>query len=469
MTHLVYSYRFEDIQDRLRPVHISRDGWDTPRSVKLAINDKHLLTRRRLEAPIPAEVADLIDVATAIYTADRLSWQNAETQRSLHIRLPLREPDRFAASGTQEHLRRMLHWHTRDAWSFEFIPRRYERRYAEAQAQLPRLEADGSIEVALWSGGLDALAGACQRLTDSEDRLLTLFGVTTSGRMGDLQDKAAYRLRRAFPGQTKLMRLPLRLRESRGIRKNTLGRARGVVFLMLGAACALLEGQSMLHVYENGPGAINLRYRDGQVGIDHSRAVHPRSLVLMSEFLSLVLGTPFQCHNPFLLQTKVEMCGALGVLGVGAERVTMSCDSMPYVSKHQCGCCSSCLLRRIALTASGSDLSRYAILNDFYETGEAQPHKGDYLRLMNHQINQLRRYLDSADPWNHLAAAYPDELPQIADLLVAHQGLNHGEAEQSLMRLYHKHIQEWDAAFPRLCEGILTQETAQALVLRRAA
>jgi hypothetical protein len=90
VTDLAYSYRFEDIQDRLRPVRISRDGWDTPRSVKLAINDKHLLTRRRLEAPMPAEVADLIDVATAIYTADRLSWQNAETQRSLHIRLPLR-------------------------------------------------------------------------------------------------------------------------------------------------------------------------------------------------------------------------------------------------------------------------------------------------------------------------------------------------------------------------------------------
>ena len=84
---------------------------------------------------------------------------------------------------------------------------------------------------------------------------------------------------------------------------------------MLGAACAYLMGQKVLYLYENGIGAINLPYRESAVGLDHSRSVHPLTLLMVSDVISELLGQEFEVKNPFLFWTKAEMCKALATYG----------------------------------------------------------------------------------------------------------------------------------------------------------
>lgn len=103
--------------------------------------------------------------------------------------------------------------------------------------------------------------------------------------------------------------------------------------MLLGSAYACLEGQARaLAVYENGIGAINLPFRASEVGLEHTRSVHPLSMCCVSQFVSMLIGEPFLVHNPFLWSTKAEMCRVLDELDVSdIAWETVSCDC-PYRS-----------------------------------------------------------------------------------------------------------------------------------------
>jgi len=76
--------------------------------------------------------------------------------------------------------------------------------------------------------------------------------------------------------------------------------------MLLGAVCALLADQQLLHIYENGVGAINLPFRASEVGLDHTRAVHPISLFEMSDTVSRITQASFRFVNPFVYSTKAK-------------------------------------------------------------------------------------------------------------------------------------------------------------------
>ncbi len=190
-------------------------------------------------------------------------------------------------------------------------------RSAELVRKLPIALTDKPTEVALWSGGLDSLAGLCNRMKQYPEKEFILFGTGSNLSVLGKQKEIESVVRQKFPYRVSLTQLPIELRyPSEHPPKNNEFRCRAFVFKVLGAVCAHLENQQELHIYENGFGAINLHYTFSELGLAHARSVNPISLYNTGQFVSKVLGSEFACLNPFLFWTKAEICNIIPEIGL---------------------------------------------------------------------------------------------------------------------------------------------------------
>ncbi|MGL5193448.1 MAG: hypothetical protein ACRC8Y_07570, partial [Chroococcales cyanobacterium] len=145
------------------------------KEVTVGINIDDQAFQYRVQAEFPAIVADLVDLAVAIHASDRLAPQNlSEKPRNLHIVLPVRHPELLSAEAFRSKLEDLLEWTTGSEWAFEFQKRTVSGRIVERHQVLPTVPK--KCEVALWSGGLDALAGLYTRMRMYPEKPFMLFG-----------------------------------------------------------------------------------------------------------------------------------------------------------------------------------------------------------------------------------------------------------------------------------------------------
>jgi hypothetical protein len=219
--------------------------------------------------------------------------------------------------------------------------------------------------------------------------------------------------------------------------------------------CAYLEGQNILHIYENGVGAINLPYPGG-VGLDHSRAVHPLSLARMSKLVSLWLGESFHFVNPFLFWTKAQMCEVFTrneTMDLVFQTITCDGRFRQEGQPPQCGFCSSCLLRRQSLAVQGiEDKTEYVITHG--REPEANPTL--HLRAMLCQVETLRSVLRSEQAWFSLSSKYP-ELGKIVNRVTQH-ATESQRIEENLLQLYKRYVDEWEKVSSVIGKGLINIE-----------
>lgn len=450
-----YTLIFSSIQNDDSSVRFINQTSGEEETVGVSIDDHEF--QHRTQREFPSIVADLIDIAVAIHTTDRLTQQPLDDKQTcIHIILPVRNPSFLNKASIVEKLCKLLYWTTASRWTFEFQTRQDEGRDVERQPLLlsTRPHVD---EIALWSGGLDALAGLCTRLQQNNGRNFMLFGTGSSDNVYARQRSVFECALTAFPSQLSLCRVPLRFSNSTEHIKNKFSRARGVVFTLLGSACSYLMGRKKLHLYENGVGAINLPYRKSALGLDHSRSVHPLTLLQVSETVSTIFTEDFEVENPFLFWTKGEMCQALtDELGKTLILATTSCDS-PHRKKYvQCGYCSSCLLRRQALAAAGiDDPSRYVVPHGESPAGDT----GLYLRHMLTQVSTIKELLgaenDFSSQWQAFTRRFP-ELDSISDRIEATGTKEGSSTKKKLLRLYQTYVSEWDAVESQISSNMLS-------------
>ncbi len=224
-------------------------------------------------------------------------------------------------------------------------------------------------------------------------------------------------------------------------------RARGFVFLSLGAATALMAGAGSLSVYENGLGAINLPYTAAQLGSQSTRATHPAALDAMGELISLATERRLVLRLPFLGATKASLVSSLARDG-GAEFVakTISCDGFPQrvAGTPQCGACTSCILRRLSIYEAGLGAYdrqgeyRFDVLGSVERIPDARWH---HFRAMQQQVFRLQEALAQSSPWRGLSVAFP-QLIEVAGTETARRALG-GAVEDSLVDLYRRYCDEW--------------------------
>ena len=448
--HLEYYLHFDPLQDNgsiVRRLDLASGG---EHCARVSIDDHDF--KHRIQQQFPSVIADVIDLAVAIHASDRLTRQDPRQQQiQLRVVLPVRHPEIWNQSALNEQLCHLLEWATGKHWGFEFERRRQPGRSIENQPRLWSSEPDVG-EVSLWSGGLDALAGLYARLKQAPAKSFALFGSGSNDNTLKRQQDVFHSLQDLFPNRLDLCRVPIRFDQSNHLKKNP-SRARGIVFMLLGSAYAYLRGLRVLHVYENGIGAINLPYRKSAVGLDHSRSVHPETLLGVGLLMSELVGDNFKVRNPFLFYTKAEMIKPLAEDAQSdLVSLTSSCDSPHRQPQQQCGYCSSCILRKQALAASQlSDKTEYVV-----------PHGNPpaenirlYLDSMLAQVATLREHLKpsnyAANPWQALTQRFP-ELNDIADRTHADENMTLLQMRHQLIRLFHTYACEWNTVEQSLCE-----------------
>jgi len=454
-----YTYIFNDLSDGYASVQwVHHHTHRSPHTFRVRVGDQQFHRKRHWEQRyhLSALQADCVDLASAIAVADRLSSRKGYQPCSIHIHLPVRHPELFGSLQTLQHLQDILYWYTQDEWVFDFLPRSAFGRAAERQLSFLNPNAcDLPTEVALWSGGLDSLAGLFSRLKNRiADSHYVLFGTGTNTFIQSKQRDTAEAIDALFPSRTTLVQVPLWLDETKEMRKHSLQRSRGFVFLLLGAICAMLEGQQELYVYENGIGAINLPFTLAEVGLDHSLSVHPVSLIRMGEFVSHLFGSLFTFQNPFLFQTKAQMCAPLAT-EMAFERLVLStftCDRYLRDQPQQCGRCSSCLLRRqaIAVLNVGEDPTSYSMTTPRHERQKSRNSDGDHLRAMEIQVASLRACLATEKPWESLSG-YAPQLLEIVDEMTVKKLFARDRLIDDLIQLYATYVSEWDE---RVCQVV---------------
>lgn len=436
-----YQFNFSDLTDEYENVVVIHQHTNRKYNVKCRVEDKAFINTDGLG--MPSILADIIDLASSIYIADWLSPQSSSDGYDICIRLPLRNPPILSQPCTVQDLQDILQWYTGNRWRFEFRKRSRIGRLAERQPrQLPLPIFGNSREVALWSGGLDSLAGLYGRIANLTAEQYTLFGTGSNDQVHGKQLDMAQCLQQRIPERIKLIQVPIRCEyPDTHPPTNNMFRARGFVYKLLGAVCASLEGQQALYIYENGFGAINLPFQLSEIGMAHPRSVHPISLIKTGQFVSKLLDVEFKYHNPYLFSTKTQMCDAIRDNAQLAFN-TISCDGQHRQANQpsQCGYCSSCLLRRVALiNALGDDKTEYIITHG--NIARQRSHY-EHFAAMKHQVFNLKEILESEEPWQGLLRHY-SKLRQLVKKLSQEQGVTRSIIENQLLQLYRCHVKEW--------------------------
>lgn len=405
--------------------------------------------------------ADWIDVALATYMSDRLSPRRDPTRpengfqwaRRMCLTIPVRLPEIWKQPAVCDALGKVLRFFTDDDWHFEFVGRRGQGRAAESQQFLFSSPMVPPLRVALLSGGLDSFAGAAGLVADLSDHSFVFVSGVTNSRQRSAQREQIRALRCLSLNELCHIAVPFggrRHGRSRGQFEEGSQRARGFLFLTLGAVTALTAGASELYIHENGVGAINLPYNATQVGTLGSRNVHPLALLRVGEFAQALTGSPFAFKNPFLYATKAQMCSHSAVRRLVAHiPTTFSCDGFPIQArgKPQCGTCTSCLLRRVSLEAAG--LSSYDPPSQYVcdlsnPTLKVTRKQLQPLSAMEWQVRKISQRLRSPDPWHSLITEFTD-LQSIASELGMHVEASEKEVQRLLLQMYSQYVSEWDS------------------------
>ncbi|PAP95439.1 7-cyano-7-deazaguanine synthase [Mesorhizobium wenxiniae] len=312
---------------------------------------------------LPDALADAVEVAAYVFSADRLVRRGssssrrigAEWQRQLRFRIPVRRHDLWTRPEVKEKLRSALAFLSGDQIEFEFTKARDPRSiephlgFRDSGAQVIRPD-----KVILFSGGLDSLAGIAEHVVgDRGSAVLVAHQSATqiANYQNALADKIALR---TGPKQTFYAPIWVRRGESNPTEHSQ--RLRSFLFASLGMAYAWMFGLSSVFFYENGVTSFNLPVAEQVVGTRASRTTHPSVLRRFGDLFSLLLDEPVTFENPFLWKTKGDVVATIGRHGcsdlIGATTSCAKIRDFSMTGQH-CGSCSQCVERRFGVLNAG--------------------------------------------------------------------------------------------------------------------
>jgi 7-cyano-7-deazaguanine synthase in queuosine biosynthesis/DNA-binding winged helix-turn-helix (wHTH) protein len=325
---------------------------------------------------LPDVVADAVELAAYVYCADRLERRKqskngagigSEWQRQFRFRVPVRRLDLWQQRKVQFALVDVLSFLSGDRFSFEFVETRKPMSlephlgFGDSNAQIIRPD-----KVMLFSGGLDSLAGAAREVIAGGERAI-LVAHQSANQIMPLQDSLAERINVKAPGRT--FYAPVRVRRGSEQPREYSQRLRSFLFATLGLAYARMFRLRSVHFFENGITSFNLPIAEHVIGTRASRTTHPRVLSSYAKLFSLLLGEEIAFENTFLWQTKTDVVRTIAQHGCsGLIDLTTSCANIRQYSMTglQCGTCSQCVERRVAMIAAGLDGSERPYAKDMF-------------------------------------------------------------------------------------------------------
>lgn len=363
-----------------------------------------------------------LEVIYVLHAIDQiLPERPIDKRRGIYVRIPVENVNKFNLIKIK--LQALLFWMTNDTWEVEF----YERG---ATLYIPMRLPFKYIgdTVALWSGGLDAAAGAYLQLYDNPRSQIILVGSGRDNRVFKNQRNLANQLKKIFPRRVEYIKIPVKFN---GKFKNQYARTRGLVFMAIGLLVSNSIEINKLLVYENGIGALNEEIESNQFS-NMSHSVHPKTLYDISDLFSSLVEHPFQIQNPFLFHTKAQMCREAISKNCTEDYLllTDSCDSHGReIGLPHCGVCSSCLLRRVSLINSiGHDDKIY----------------GKQTKSREEKLKKFECYKNLILPLNKYGSCYV-KAHEVSD--------NNALFEERITLLYETYRKEVELALPQIIDN----------------
>ncbi|WP_245626779.1 7-cyano-7-deazaguanine synthase [Aestuariivita boseongensis] len=326
-----------------------------------AISLKISQLTQRMVAGLPDRTLDLLELAALVYAVDSsvsrggpaLQKMGAQWHRRFRIEMAVRDLAFWEQSDVSAALEALLAFLSGDTFTFTFGVRKHSDAERNRFFKFGEESAWSADRVLMFSGGLDSYAGALEE-TVRQGFSVALVSHASSTKIERVQKDLLAALR-AKLNPDLFRHVPVRMQMVGGVKEGT-HRSRSFLFATLGAVTAFGFGQERVSFYENGVVSLNLPPVGNVQGTRATRTTHPKSLLLMSQFLGLVFENGMRIDNPFFWHTKTEVVEKVAQLEMAEQiRHTRSCadvHNQTNLNPH-CGRCSQCVDRRFAVLAAG--------------------------------------------------------------------------------------------------------------------
>jgi len=423
-----------------------------PDQVNLRIDDLY----RPFGRDISSRFVDLVEIAAYVYAADQaITRQYQDTdrfgsswRRRLVFYIPVRDVDFWQSTPVRTAMSDLLDFLGDHFFSFNFIkaasPRPYQEylTYSEGAKYLPAYD-----QIAMFSGGLDSLAGAIDALKREHLRMAFVTHIPTTKNepmLRVLQKDLAALSPDAVP-----LHIGIEVNKAKVLGKEHTQRTRSFLFACLGATAAHALNLSSLRFYENGVISLNLPLCGQVIGGRATRTTHPKVLVGFEKLFGLVFDSPFRVTNPFLDKTKAEVIRVItghGQQGLIGKSITCAHTWERRSEQTHCGHCSQCLDRRLAMLAADSFEHDPEVIYKTNIFTASLPEDSDRILVAS--------YIERARTLKHILT--PEDFvvryPQLWAALPHIEGASPDRAARLLFDLYKRHGADVDRSIAAICQ-----------------
>ena len=339
---------------------------------------------------------DLLEIAGYVFAADRESYRGKDDDleyhswsRSFHIYIKVRDYNFWIKPEIQELLEQTLCFMSGDhAYKFTFY---------KAEADYPTnifdnekfvIDTPDNLKVALFSGGVDSLAGIIEMLETTNSEICLVSHQTGQPIVIRTQQKLYETFNSLYPSRCKHYKFQCGLSHTKS--KDETQRTRSFLYTSTAFALAKTYKQNCIYVYENGITSLNFAETQDLMNGRTSRTTHPKTIGLLEKLFSKIAEEPFKINNPYLFKTKtdvVEIIKKYNKQGLFDSSVSCNTTRKSKEGLTHCGICSQCIDRRFAVYAANVEnydsngFYLFDFLQDDLEEDEIKKSLTEYIRL----------------------------------------------------------------------------------------
>lgn len=325
---------------------------------------------RFIEYPyiLSARILDLLQIASYIFCADRLSNRgernsvdNESWARSFELFIPVSDITFWSREDVKSKLNYILTFMTGDRrYDFTFYKAAHNALdYENIQTSLftekyISIDEADATDIMLFSGGLDSLAGAIERLNEYPKRHLCLVSHKSNNSVIHTQNAIVEHLIKRYGGRIQQYGFSCHNKKVTPSREETQ-RTRMFLFTAIAFAICNYYKKEEFFIYENGITSLNLPKQADVFNARASRTTHPKTIGLLQEFYKM-FDPNFRIITPYYNKTKAEIMDAFSDYNeknIISSAVSCSSTRNKPLAEPHCGCCSQCIDRRFAVYAAG--------------------------------------------------------------------------------------------------------------------
>lgn len=355
---------------------------------------------------LPDRYLDLLEIAAYVFAADRLTPRGSRKaveyqawSRNFQFIVKVRDYEFWCQPGVSKALEGALRFATGDqGYEFTFQPGHATPPTSLFDSEAFSMESDGDLSIMLFSGGIDSLAGAVQRLEQTNEHVCLVSHLSQGGTI-QTQRGLASALLKAYRGRVSPYQFRTHLQGAQ--RREETQRSRPFLFGSIAFALATAFDRDHFYIYENGVTSLNFARRDDLINARASRTTHPQTVGRLTSLFSIIAEKPFTIETPFLWYTKSDVVESLKDSGHGLLLPSSVSCSHTYNSgpnATHCGECFQCLDRRIGIYGAGADqldnegLYATNMITSTIPSAEGKTTAVDYLRQAANFSNWNQQY-----------------------------------------------------------------------------